>query len=79
MLGEEEGIAMRYAIAVEDAGTNFAAYVPDLPGCIATACNEVATGGTFEELVHDHENQLHVRRISRASRCTWKERGSSIE
>jgi predicted RNase H-like HicB family nuclease len=27
----------RYAIVVEDAGTNLAAYVPDLPGCVATA------------------------------------------
>jgi predicted RNase H-like HicB family nuclease len=26
----------RYAIVVEDAGTNLAAYVPDLPGCVAT-------------------------------------------
>jgi predicted RNase H-like HicB family nuclease len=33
----------RYAIVVEDAGTNLAAYVPDLPGC-------VATGQTREEL-----------------------------
>ena len=29
----------RYAIVVEDAGTNLAAYVPDLPGCVATAAN----------------------------------------
>ena len=27
----------RYAIVVEDAGTNLGAYVPDLPGCVATA------------------------------------------
>lgn len=27
----------RYAIVVEDVGTNLAAYVPDLPGCVATA------------------------------------------
>jgi predicted RNase H-like HicB family nuclease len=27
----------RYAIVVEDAGTNLAAYVLDLPGCVATA------------------------------------------
>ena len=27
----------RYAIVVEDAGSNLAAYVPDLPGCVATA------------------------------------------
>lgn len=26
----------RYAIVIEDAGTNLAAYVPDLPGCVAT-------------------------------------------
>ena len=33
----------RYASVVEDAGSNFSAYVPDLPGC-------VATGGTAEEV-----------------------------
>ena len=32
----------RYAIVVEKAESNFAAYVPDLPGC-------VATGATLEE------------------------------
>jgi len=26
----------RYAIVIENAGDNLAAYVPDLPGCIAT-------------------------------------------
>lgn len=27
---------MKYAVVIEDAGRNFSAYVPDLPGCIAT-------------------------------------------
>ena len=27
---------MRYAIVIEKAGDNLSAYVPDLPGCIAT-------------------------------------------
>ncbi len=27
---------MRYAIVIEDAGGNFSAYAPDLPGCVAT-------------------------------------------
>ncbi len=27
---------MRFAIVIERAGDNFSAYVPDLPGCIAT-------------------------------------------
>jgi len=33
---------MRYAIVVEKAENNYSAYVPDLPGC-------VATGNTVEE------------------------------
>ena len=33
---------MRYAIVIEKAAGNYSAYVPDLPGC-------VATGGTLEE------------------------------
>ena len=33
----------RFAIVIEDAGTNLAAYVPDLPGCMATG--ESGAGG----------------------------------
>jgi predicted RNase H-like HicB family nuclease len=28
---------MRYAVVIEKANSNYSAYVPDLPGCIATA------------------------------------------
>ena len=34
---------MRYAIVIERAEGNYSAYVPDLPGCVATA-------GTFQEV-----------------------------
>lgn len=27
---------MRYAVVIERAGTGYSAYVPDLPGCVAT-------------------------------------------
>jgi len=27
---------MRYAVVIEKAGPNYSAYVPDLPGCVAT-------------------------------------------
>ena len=27
---------MRYAVVIEKAGNNYGAYVPDLPGCVAT-------------------------------------------
>lgn len=31
-----KGLAMRYAVVIEKAGSNYSAYVPDLPGCVAT-------------------------------------------
>lgn len=34
---------MRYAIVIEKAESNYSAYVPDLPGC-------VATGNSIEEV-----------------------------
>ena len=34
---------MRYAVIIEKTENNYAAYVPDLPGC-------VATGGSVEEV-----------------------------
>jgi predicted RNase H-like HicB family nuclease len=34
---------MRYAVVIEKADSNYSAYVPDLPGC-------VATGATVEEV-----------------------------
>jgi predicted RNase H-like HicB family nuclease len=37
---------MRYAVVIERAGDNFSAYVPDLPGCIATAA-------TVEQVEHE--------------------------
>jgi predicted RNase H-like HicB family nuclease len=27
---------MKYAVVIENASTNYSAYVPDLPGCVAT-------------------------------------------
>ena len=34
---------MKYAVVIEKAQSNYSAYVPDLPGC-------VATGATIEEV-----------------------------
>ena len=34
---------MKYAVVIEKAPSNYSAYVPDLPGC-------VATGATIEEV-----------------------------
>ncbi|MHB8656163.1 MAG: type II toxin-antitoxin system HicB family antitoxin [Terriglobia bacterium] len=39
----ETRVKLKYLVVVETAKKNFAAYVPDLPGCIAT-------GSTLEEV-----------------------------
>ena len=46
---------MRYAVVIERAPDNYAAYVPDLPGCVATA-------STREELLDEIREaiQLHI-------------------
>jgi predicted RNase H-like HicB family nuclease len=37
---------MKYAVVIEKAESNYSAYVPDLPGCIAT-------GSTVEEVENE--------------------------
>lgn len=46
---------MKYAVVIENAATNFSAYVPDLPGC-------VATGQSFEETENEIRSaiQFHL-------------------
>jgi predicted RNase H-like HicB family nuclease len=49
---------MRYAIVVEKAGKNYSAYVPDLPGCIATGKTPEETEQVIREAVELHLNGL---------------------
>ena len=35
---------MRYAVVIETAGDNYSAYVPDLPGCVATGSTHAENG-----------------------------------
>jgi predicted RNase H-like HicB family nuclease len=44
----------RYAIVVEDAGTNLAAYVPDLPGCVATGRTKEEVEKLIREAIELH-------------------------
>lgn len=45
---------MRYAIVIEDAGSNFSAYVPDLPGCIATGATRTEVEKEIREAIVFH-------------------------
>lgn len=45
---------MRYAVVIEKADGNFSAYVPDLPGCIATGDTVKAVEGEIREAIRFH-------------------------
>lgn len=45
---------MRYAVVIEKAGSNYSAYVPDLPGCIATGRTPAIVGKRIREAVALH-------------------------
>jgi predicted RNase H-like HicB family nuclease len=45
---------MRYAIVIEKAPANYAAYVPDLPGCIATGATVAETESLIREAIEFH-------------------------
>lgn len=45
---------MRYAIVIEKAGSNYSAYVPDLPGCVATGKTVKETEKEMREAIEFH-------------------------
>ena len=45
---------MRYAVVIEKAGGNYSAYVPDLPGCIATGATVAAVEGEIRAAIRFH-------------------------
>jgi predicted RNase H-like HicB family nuclease len=48
----------RYAIVVEKAKHNYAAYVPDLPGCVATGATVQETEQLLREAIELHVEGL---------------------
>ncbi len=49
---------MRYAIVIERAAANFSAYVPDLPGCVATGRTVEETEREIREAIAFHLDGL---------------------
>ena len=67
---------MRYAIVIEKASGNYSAYVPDLPGCVATGQTAEETGQNLREAILFHieglrEDGLPVPEPS--TRCEYLE------
>ena len=44
----------RYLIVIENAGANFSAYSPDLPGCVTTGKTADETRRNMEEAIEFH-------------------------
>jgi predicted RNase H-like HicB family nuclease len=49
---------MRYAVVIEKADGNFSAYVPDLPGCVATGSTAKAVEMEIRDAVRFHIDGL---------------------
>jgi predicted RNase H-like HicB family nuclease len=49
---------MRYAVVIEKAGSSYSAYVPDLPGCVATAATVEATENHIRSAIRFHIDGL---------------------
>lgn len=49
----------RFLIVIEDAGRNYSAYSPDLPGCVATGATREETERNMYEAI-----QLHLEGLT---------------
>jgi predicted RNase H-like HicB family nuclease len=47
-------MTMRYAVVIEKAAGNFSAYVPDLPGCVATGATAKEAEQEIREAIRFH-------------------------
>ncbi|MXY69628.1 MAG: type II toxin-antitoxin system HicB family antitoxin [Acidobacteriia bacterium] len=62
---------MRYTIVIEKSPRNYAAYVPDLPGCVATGASEAEVIDEIREAIQFHIESLreHDEAVPKP-RCT---------
>ena len=51
---------MRYAVVIEKAENNYSAYVPDLPGCVATAPTVTDVENEIREAIRFHIEGLRA-------------------
>jgi predicted RNase H-like HicB family nuclease len=47
-----------FAVVIEPAGSNFSAYVPDLPGCVATGATREAALEEIRSAIRSHLDGL---------------------
>jgi predicted RNase H-like HicB family nuclease len=55
---------MRYAIVIEKAEGNYSAYVPDLPGCVATGATVAEVETEIRDAIRFHIDGLKADGLS---------------
>jgi predicted RNase H-like HicB family nuclease len=58
------GSTVRYAVVIEKSESNFSAYVPDLPGCIATGATAAEAESEIRDAIAFHLEGMREDGIS---------------
>ena len=64
---------MKYAVVFEKAPRNYAAYVPDLPGCVATGRSRSEVERKIREAIAFHLDGLKIEGESAPQPSAWTE------
>jgi len=62
---------MRYAVVFERSPRNYAAYVPDLPGCIATGRTRKEVELRIKEAIQMHVEELRKDKLPVPKPVAW--------
>ncbi len=76
MTGEgsaSRGGRRRYAVVFEEAPNNYAAYVPDLPGCVATGVTREEVAQNIREAIAFHLHGVREENLTIPEPSSWTE------
>ncbi len=62
---------MKYAVVYEKAPNNYAAYVPDLPGCVATGATRKDIARHIREAIAFHIEGLRIEKQPVPEPSSW--------
>lgn len=64
---------MKYAVVLEKSPRNYAAYVPDLPGCVATGKTRREGEQRIREAIEFHFDGMGIEKLPIPKPSTWAE------
>ena len=62
---------MKYAVVYEKAANNFSAYVPDLPGCVATGATQEEVKRNILGAIEFHLQGMRLEHLPIPEPGTW--------